>query len=105
MPSAQHMVHARTLPLRPSGDTEPSSDHTPASRLLIFEGNMKSGRRAEKKITSKELTALFREWQELRDKVSKAELAAAQRVPATTEPTIEEGARKRRKTAGRSRTH
>lgn len=65
---------------------------------------MKSGRRVKKTITSKDLAALFREWQELRIRVSEAELAAARQAPAT-EPKIEESARRRRKTAGRGRTH
>ena len=38
---------------------------------------MKSGRRVKKTITPKDLAALFREWQELRIRVSEAELAAA----------------------------
>jgi hypothetical protein len=65
---------------------------------------MKSGRRVNKTITPKDLAALFREWQELRIRVSEAELAAAEQAPAS-ETKIEESARKRRKTAGRGRTH
>lgn len=65
---------------------------------------MKSGRRVKKTITPKDLAALFREWQELRIKVSEAELAAAQQAPAF-DTKIEESARRRRKTAGRGRTH
>ena len=98
------MVHVRTLPPSPSDDTEPLSDHTPLDGSSSFEGKMKSGRRVKTTIKSRDLAALFREWQQLRIKVSEAELAAAQQEPAT-ETTIEESARRRRKTAGRGRTH
>ena len=98
------MVRARTLPPSPSDDTEPLSDHTPLDGSSSSREEMKLGRRVKKTMKSKDLTALFREWQQLRIKVSEAELAAAQQEPAT-ETTIEESARRRRKTAGRGRTH
>ena len=65
---------------------------------------MKSGRRMEKAKTPKDLAALFREWQELRIKVSEAELAAVQEATAT-ETKVEGNGRKPRKSAGRGRTH
>lgn len=65
---------------------------------------MKSGRRVKQTITPQDLAALFREWQELRIRLSEAELAAAEQVPAS-ETKIEESVRRRRKTAGRGRTH
>jgi hypothetical protein len=62
---------------------------------------MKSGRRMEKTKTPNDLAALFREWQELRIKVSEAELAAAQ-------DRYRQNKRNRRKLlkqAARARTH
>lgn len=57
----------------------------------------------EKTKTPKYLAALFREWQELRIKVSEAEMAAVQEVTATEKR--ERNRRKPRKSAGRGRTH
>ena len=64
---------------------------------------MKSGRRRriQKAKTPNDLAAQFREWQELRIKVSKAELAIAQ----DDETKVEGNGRSPRKPTGRGRTH
>jgi hypothetical protein len=68
---------------------------------------MKSGRRRriQKAKTPNDLAAQFREWQELRIKVSKAELAIAQRATADDETKVEGNGRSPRKPTGRGRTH
>jgi trehalose/maltose hydrolase-like predicted phosphorylase len=78
-----------------------------AWRLFIFEEKMKSGRRRriQKAKTPNDLAAQFREWQELRIKVSKAELAIAQRATADDETKVEGNGRSPRKPTGRGRTH
>jgi hypothetical protein len=57
------------------------------------------------KATPKDLAAHFREWQELRIKVSKAEFAAAQRSAADVEKKVEGNGRSPRKPTGHGRTH
>ena len=68
---------------------------------------MKSSRRMriQKAKAPKDLAALFREWQELRTRVSEAELAAAQREAADVEKMVEGNRRSPRKPAGRGRAH
>jgi hypothetical protein len=68
---------------------------------------MKSGRRVrikKTKIIPKDLAAQFREWQELRIKVSEAELAAARRNTMDAEK-VEGNGRSSRKPAVRGQTH
>jgi hypothetical protein len=53
----------------------------------------------------KDIADQFREWQELRIKVSKAELAPAQDKTASVEPKAKGNGHNLRKPTGRSRTH
>ena len=66
---------------------------------------MKSPRRRpiQKGKTPKDIADQFREWQELRAKVSKAELAAAQNKTASIETKVKGNGHGQRKP--RSRTH
>jgi hypothetical protein len=78
-----------------------------AWRLRILEKKLKSPRRRptrKAKATPEELAAHFREWQELRIKVSEAELAAARRVAADAKAKVEGNGRSPRKPPGRGRT-
>jgi hypothetical protein len=101
MLGGSHMVSVMTLPLRPS---ERSYS---AWRLFILEGKMKSPRRQpiQKAKTPKDIADQFREWQKLRIKVSKAELAAAQRATADVETKGEGNGRSQRKPGGSKRLH
>jgi hypothetical protein len=69
----------------------------------MFEEKMKSGRRGRIQNKPQDLAAHFREWQELRIKVSEAELAAEKRAAADVEAKTNR--RSPRKPAGRGRTH
>jgi hypothetical protein len=62
-------------------------------------------RRIQKANEPKDLAAHFREWQELRIKVSKAELEAAQRATADVETKVQGNGRSPRKPAGRGCTN
>jgi len=68
---------------------------------------MKSPRRRpiQKGKTPKDIADQFREWQELRAKVSKAELAAAQNKTASVETKVKGNGHSSKKPSGRSRTH
>jgi hypothetical protein len=75
-------------------------------RFFIFEGKMKSGRRPiQKAKTPKDSADQFREWQELRIKVSEAELTAAQNKTASVETKVKGNGHTARKPSGRSRPH
>jgi hypothetical protein len=67
---------------------------------------MKSGRRRpiQKAKTPKDIADQFREWQVLRAKVAKAELAAAQSKTASVEMKSKGNGHGPRKPTGRSRT-
>jgi hypothetical protein len=64
---------------------------------------MKTGRRRRTQKAPKDLAAHFREWQELRIKVSEAELAAEQRAAADVDAKTKGPSA--RKPAGRGRAH
>jgi hypothetical protein len=72
---------------------------------IASEEKIKSGqrRRIQKAHEPKDLATQFREWQELRIKVSKAELEAAQRATADVETKVQENSRTRRKPNPRGR--
>jgi hypothetical protein len=72
---------------------------------FILEGKMKArrSRPIQKAKTPKDLADQFREWQELRAKVSKAELAAAQSKAASVETKVKGNGRKPPKPTTRRR--
>jgi uncharacterized membrane protein len=69
---------------------------------------MKSGRRRQiiqKAKAPKDLAGQFREWQELRAKVLKAELAAARRATVDVETEVEGNDRSPQKSGSSKRPH
>jgi hypothetical protein len=83
-------------------------EHTPLGGFAFWRKQLKSPRRRptrKAKATPEELAAHFREWQELRIKVSEAELAAARTAEADVETKVEGDGRSSRKPRGRGRMH
>ena len=73
---------------------------------ITSEEEMKSGqrRRIQKDSEPKDLAARFQEWQELRIKVAKAELAAARRATVDAEANVDGNSQRSRKPSDRGRT-
>ena len=92
----------RALPPR-SVNAQSGSALVDLIAVVIFEEKMKSCRRRRIQEAPKDLAAHFREWQELRIKVSEAELAAEQRSAADV--NVKAKAQSARKPAGRGRVH